>query len=225
MKTPALFRPSSKDPATLNMFSLLVYITFYIVFGILLILLKDVTLSVAAYVIAAALIAGSAFELAVYLRSPAIRRITESRLALAMILFLTGILLAFNPTFIHDVLPIVWGLSLLFGSFLKIQYAFDQKNLNFKKWWILLIFAAFSLLIGILALLRPDFLGESKEVIIGILLVLEAVLDIAVFLIMNSALKKIPAGSESAAAVPSVPSASPVTVPVPEPENETEKGN
>ena len=121
---------------------------------------------------------------------PVIRKITESRLAVGMILILAGALLAFNPYILKDLFPVVWGISLLFGGFLKIQYGFDQLTLKLRKWWIMLILAVFSLLIGTLALTRPAFLGEKQEIVIGIFLILEAVLDVVVFILINRALKK-----------------------------------
>ena len=126
----------------------------------------------------------------VYLRSDPVRRITESRLATGLILLVAGTLLAFNPNYLEDILPFIWGLALLFGGFLKIQYAFDEKSVRVKKWWIMLLFAAFSLIVGIIALLNPAFLGENRNLVIGILLVLEAVLDITVFFLLRHALKK-----------------------------------
>ena len=52
----------------------------------------------------------------------------------------------------------------------------------------MLIFAAFSIIVGILSLL--NLLGENRNLVIGILLVLEAVLDITVFFLLRHALKK-----------------------------------
>ena len=122
------------------------------------------------------------------MRSKPVQRITESRLATGLILLVAGSLLAFNPNYLEDFLPFIWGLALLFGGFLKIQYAFDEKSVNVKRWWIMLIFAAFSILVGILSLL--NLLGENRNLVIGILLVLEAVLDITVFFLLRHALKK-----------------------------------
>ena len=60
-----------------------------------------------------------------------------------------------------------------------------------------MIFAAVSLAIGILALVEPDFLGDNKLMFIGIMLILEAILDIVVFFLMNRALKKLAVFSDS----------------------------
>ena len=168
-----LFSRSKKDPDTL-----------------LLIFFGNLALRITAYVLAGVMILCGVWSGIVYLRSDPVRRITESRLATGLILLVAGTLLAFNPNYLEDILPFIWGLALLFGGFLKIQYAFDEKSVQVKKWWIMLLFAAFSLIVGIIALLNPAFLGENRNLVIGILLVLEAVLDITVFFLLRHALKK-----------------------------------
>ena len=84
------------------------------------------------------------------------------------------------------------GLALLFGAFIKVQYAFGEKMLGIEKWWIMLIFAAFSLALGVISLSNPAFLGDSRSLIIGIMLIIEAIIDIVVFIMINNALKKNP---------------------------------
>ena len=185
-----LFSRSKKDPDTLTARSMILPILFCLVCGLLLIFFGNLALRITAYVLAGVMILCGAWSGIVYLRSDPVRRITESRLATGLILLVAGTLLAFNPNYLEDILPFIWGLALLFGGFLKIQYAFDEKSVQVKKWWIMLLFAAFSLIVGIIALLNPAFLGENRNLVIGILLVLEAVLDITVFFLLRHALKK-----------------------------------
>ena len=190
--------------------------------GVLLILFGNLALRITAYVLAGVMILCGIWSVIAYIRSGILRRITESRLATGLILLVAGTLLAFNPNYLEDFLPFIWGLALLFGAFLKIQYAFDEKTVGVKRWWIMLILAAFSLIIGILSLLNPAFLGESRNLVIGILLVVEAVLDITVFFLLRHALRKpdsvpaapvsepapeTPAASETVPASPSEPPA------------------
>ena len=185
-----LFSRSKKDPDTLTARSMILPILFCLVCGLLLIFFGNLALRITAYVLAGVMILCGVWSGIVYLRSDPVRRITESRLATGLILLVAGTLLAFNPNYLEDFLPFIWGLALLFGGFLKIQYAFDEKSVNVKRWWIMLLFAAFSLIVGIIALLNPAFLGENRNLVIGILLVLEAVLDITVFFLLRHALKK-----------------------------------
>lgn len=195
---PSFLRRSEKDPAMMNANSLMLAVVFYLAFGFVLIFMKEKAIIVCGYVLAALLLILGGFELFTYISSPAIRKVTESRLAVSLISLLTGALLAFNPGFLEKALPVVWGLFLLYGAFIKIQYAFDQLSLKIRKWWIMLIFAAVSLTIGILALTnRSADLTDENYVFIGAMLIVEAVLDIVVFFLKTNALKKLAVFSDS----------------------------
>lgn len=183
-----LFSRSKKDPDSLTARSMILPIVFCLVCGVLLILFGNLALRITAYVLAGVMILCGVWSVILYIRSKPFQRITESRLATGLILLVAGTLLAFNPNYLEDFLPFIWGLALLFGGFLKIQYAFDEKSVQVKRWWLMLIFAAFSVVIGILSLL--NLLGENRNLIIGILLVFEAVLDITVFFLLRHALKR-----------------------------------
>lgn len=180
---------------------MLLPIFFCLVSGLLLILLENLTMTVTAYVLAAMLIGYGIWLIIEYIRSTPMIRIIEVKLAIGLILLVAGSMLAFSPDSLKELLPYAWGLALLFGGFLKIQYAFDRKSLGAEKWWILLILAAFSIVIGVISLLNPAFLGDKKELVIGIMLTVEAVLDIVVFLLLRRKIRKTqPAASAPAPA-------------------------
>ena len=182
-------------------------IFFCLISGLLLILLESLTMRITGYVLAAALIVYGAWLIICYFRSEPLVRIIEAKLAIGLISLVTGTMLAFSPETLKDLLPYVWGLSLLFGGFLKIQYAFDRKSLGSEKWWILLIMAAFSLVIGTISLLNPAFLGDKRELVIGILLTVEAVLDITVYLLLRRTIRKKIAAEAPPVAIPEAGSA------------------
>ena len=190
MKNFRLLSRSKKDPETLTARSMILPILFCLVCGMLLILFGNPALRITAYVLSGVMVLCGIWSVIVYARSRPVQRITESRLATGLILLVAGTLLAFSPNYLEDILPFIWGLALLFGGFLKIQYAFDEKSVQVSRWWIMLIFAAFSVIVGVISLLNPAFLGENRNLVIGILLVLEAFLDITVFFLLRCALKK-----------------------------------
>lgn len=202
MKSFKPFDRSEKDPNALNARSMILQIVFCLVCGILLIAFGDIATRITAYVLTGVLIICGCWNVIAYIRSKPLERITESRLAFGLILLVSGVILAFKPDYIDDALPFVWGLALLFGAFLKVQYAFDEKTVKVEKWWIMLIFAGFSLIIGVVSLLNPEFLGDSRNLVIGILLVVEAVLNTTVYFLLRHALKTHPLFTETPAAEP-----------------------
>ncbi len=165
-------------------------IVFCLISGLLLILLENLTMTITGYVLAAMLIIYGGWLIIEYIRSTPMARIVEAKLAVGLILLVAGTMLAFSPESLKDLLPYAWGLALLFGGFLKIQYAFDEKSVKVKKWWIMLIFAAVSLAIGILALLNKTVFGESQHLVIGIFMLSEAALDLITYFLLSRGMKK-----------------------------------
>ena len=196
MKNWHLLKQSEKKPGELDFWSAVLPVAFDLVCGILLILLGNLALRVTSYALAGVMFISAVYMIIVYVRSEPLLKITQLKLAGGLALIVAGALLAFNPQHLENLLPFIWGIALLFGAFVKIQYAFDEKSLKIEKWWIMLILASFSLIIGILTLINPDFLGESRELVIGIMLIIEAVIDFVVYLLISKALKKLrPDGS------------------------------
>ena len=189
-------------------------VLFYLVVGVLLIWLEAMVTTIASYVLSVFLAAGGGFLLYRYIRSEPRERIAGMDLAIGLILLLTGILLAFNPGDLDRIFPKIWGLSLIFGGFLKVQYAFDEETVSVQRWWIMLVFAAVSLVIGTLALMSPAIFGENRNVVIGIFMLGEAVLDIVTYFLLTRGLRRHDAEKEAArlasaaaAKIPAAPAA------------------
>ena len=194
-----------------------ILVAFCLVCGVLVILLGGLAVRITAYAAAAALLFAGGQSVYCYLQSEPLVRIREARLAVGFILLLTGILLAFNTDLVNGLLPFIWGLVLLFGGFLKIQYAFDEKTVGVEKWWIMLILASVSIIIGIVSLLNPGDSTQQVEynsyLVIGIMLVAEAALDITVYFLLRQTMSKkenhatvtIPSGRPEESAVQELP--------------------
>jgi len=183
--------PAGEDPVRSAFRSLLITIGFFMIFGILLILLKSLVLQITTYIIGAGLCLQGGWLCWDYFHADLKRRLMEPRLAAGLISLVIGVMLLFSPNFLNDILPFLWGLALLFSSFLKIQYAFDERSAMVNRWWIMLVLAAVSVAGGILSLTRPGFFGENAEMIIGIMLIVEAGLDIAVYVLLSKAMNRL----------------------------------
>ena len=190
------FRPNRSDKMSLRF--VIPLVLFFLVVGALLIWLESLVTTIASYVLAIALLSVGGFLLIRYLRSAPEDRISGMDLAFGLILLMAGILLAFNPKDLDGLFPKIWGLSLIFGGFLKIQYAFDEKTVRVKRWWIMLIFAALSLIVGILALFQKSIFGEGNHLVIGIFMLCEAGLDLVTYFLISSGMKKHAAEKEAA---------------------------
>ena len=190
MKNIGMFNRSEKNPNVLNVRAIILPTLLYLACGILLMTLKSLALRITSWGLAAFLVGYGGLCLYRYFKADPLSRLTESNMARGLLLIVCGGLLMTAPDFLKDILPSVWGLAMFFGAFLKVQYAFDERALKVKNWWLMLIFAAVSLVIGILSLLRPGFFGDNVETIIGIFLIAESILDAVVFFLLNRAIKE-----------------------------------
>ena len=191
-------------------------VLFYVVIGLLLILLNELVTDVAAWALASGMVLVGAWFLLRYFHADVQKRLAGADMAMGLVLLLAGILLISSPSDMREVFPKIWGLSLIFGGFLKIQYAFDERSVQVRKWWLMLIFAVISLTIGILALLNKTVFGDNQHLVIGIFMLAEAVLDIVTYFLLTRGIKKQNAAPEFVQPVP-VP-AEPEVKPVPESE-------
>ena len=186
----------STDKMSLHFVLPLVF--FYLTVGVLLIWLDSMVITIASYVLAALLILTGAWLLIRYHRSGPQERVAGMDLAVGLILLFAGVLLILKPEDLAGVFPQIWGLSLVFGGFMKVQYAFDEKTVGISRWWIMLIFAALSLIIGILAFFQESVFSSSAHLVIGIFMLGEAVLDLVTFLIISRVMKRRSAEKEAA---------------------------
>lgn len=207
------------DKMSLNF--VLPLVLFYCVIGLLLILLEDWVTRISAWVLAAGLLISGGWLTIRYIRSKPEKRLAGADLAAGLILLLAGILLIIHPNDMEKIFPKIWGLSLVFGGFLKIQYAFDEKSVSVNRWWIMLIFAAISLGIGVLALLEDQVFGDNQHLFIGIFMLGEAVLDLVTYFLLKHGMKKKNARDAEEPEKPAI-SAGPEALPAPETAEVTE---
>lgn len=77
-----------------------------------------------------------------------------------------------------NVTSIILGVFVIFEGLTSCKRAIIMKRLEFDKWFIPLIIALVACVLGTLILIFPSFFGEAIMIIVGILLVIEAILGI-----------------------------------------------
>ncbi|MDD3335744.1 MAG: DUF308 domain-containing protein [Eubacteriales bacterium] len=160
-------------------------IVFYAVCGLLLILLPEQALAIANYGIAALLAVAGIICVINYMRDSVLAGMLGIRLALGLVLICFSVLMFCYPTFLATILPAIWGLSMLAGGFGKVQMAVDLKRIGDKRWWVMLIGAAVSFVLGVMCLANPIYIAQTIFLFIGICLVAEAALDLAAYLMIR----------------------------------------
>lgn len=157
-------------------------ILFYLVFGLLLLLLPSACLRITSLCLAVLLCVLGIRGVISYARSTVWEGAMGMELALGLAALCVGVLMILFPQFLELLLPFLWGVSLLTGGFGKVQMAIDLKRIGEKRWWILLIASALSFILGVFAITKPAFLAAALVQFVGISLLVEGVLDLAAFI-------------------------------------------
>ena len=158
-------------------------ILFYLICGLLLLLMPNLALSIANVALAILLCAVGVRSIVSYLRGSILDGVMGLQLA-------AGLVALFNPLFLAELLPFVWGVALLVGGFGKVQMAADLKRIGDRFWWYALIAALLSFVLGALAITRPVFIAAVLTQFVGASLLVEGVLDLVSFLTLNKRIKK-----------------------------------
>ncbi len=165
-------------------------IVFYAVCGLLLLLWPNLALMIANYALAALLCVVALVMIAGYIRGEALDGMLNYGLAKGLILLLIGIVLMIRSDILITILPFLWGVAMIAGGFAKVQVAFDLNRVDRERWWLMLIGALLSFVLGVLAVTQPAFLAGVVTQFIGASLLLEALLDMAALLTIRREVKK-----------------------------------
>jgi uncharacterized membrane protein HdeD (DUF308 family) len=164
-------------------------IAFYAICGLLLLLWPDLALTIANYALAAVLCVVGLAMIIGYIRSEAVEGMLSYGLAIGLILALVGVVLFIKSGILITLLPFLWGIAMIAGGFGKFQMAFDLKRIHQNRWWLLLIGALISFVLGIFSVTDPVFLATVATQFAGISLLVEAVLDTSALLMIKNEFK------------------------------------
>lgn len=173
-------------------------IAFYLICGLLLLLLPDLALGIANVALAVILCVVGVRSIASYLRGSVLDGVMGLQLAAGLVALCLALLLLFNPLFLAEVLPFLWGLALLVGGFGKVQMAADLRRIGDRLWWCALVAALLSFLLGALAIGRPVFIAAVLTQFVGASLLAEGILDLISFLTINKRIKEFRKAMEKA---------------------------
>lgn len=165
-------------------------ILFYLVCGLLLLLLPNLALSIANVALAVILCVVGVRCILSYMRGSVLDGVLGIQLALGLVALCFGLLLFFNPLFLAELLPLLWGMALLAGGFGKVQMAADLKRIGDGAWWYALIAALLSFVLGALAITKPAFISSVLTQFVGVSLIVEGILDLVSFLTINKKIRE-----------------------------------
>ena len=134
------------------------------------------------YLLGGALIVMGVFQLISFLRGERLGFYNKFVMMMGIVLVLLGIWICAQPRIVLSIIPVVVGIIVLIHGLMDIQYTLDIKKAGSEKWWIALIAAALTLIVGLLLMLNPFTAYEITMVLLGVAMLYDGGSDLALLL-------------------------------------------
>ena len=154
------------------------YITYSIVLialGVLLMFMRETQIELAAKIIGAILLCCGIVKFIAYFVNDAYGLAFQFDFALGLFTVIMGLLLFFHPLDMLKLINILVGIFVIVDGAFKLQTAKDARQFGMQYWWMILIFALFTTLAGLLLVFNPLGSMVAVTVLCGIALVLDGI--------------------------------------------------
>lgn len=153
-----------------------------VILGIVLVIWPHILGVMLCYLLGGALIVMGVFQLISFLRGERLGFYNKFVMMMGIVLVLLGIWICAQPRIVLSIIPVVVGIIVLIHGLMDIQYTLDIKKAGSEKWWIALIAAALTLIVGLLLMLNPFTAYEITMVLLGVAMLYDGGSDLALLL-------------------------------------------
>ena len=150
----------------------------YLALGIFLLMVPGTALNIVCYALGGVVLACAAVQLIRYFVVE--RGVFQSQLTLisGLICLALGAFLLLRSDVVVSVLPIVFGLFVIFDSLGRIQNALELRRCEYPSWKGFLLLAVLSIALGVIMIVDPFGTMETLVMAIGVILIVEGSLNL-----------------------------------------------
>ena len=150
----------------------------YLGLGVFLLMKPTTALNIVCYALGAVVLACAAVQLIRYFVVE--RGVFQSQLTLisGIICLALGAFLILRSDIVVSILPIVFGLFVIFDSLGRIQNALELRRCEYPSWKSFLLLAVLSIVLGVIMIVDPFGTMETLVMAIGVILIVEGSLNL-----------------------------------------------
>ncbi|WP_035767471.1 HdeD family acid-resistance protein [Butyrivibrio sp. NC2002] len=127
-----------------------------VVVGLILVFLPGTTLTILTKAIGVLiLVAGIASVASGIIKKEQNMLTRNSSLGMGLIVSVVGLWILINPHFFESIIPIIAGVIILFSGLMNLGEAISLSRSKYSNWWVALILAVLTILVGAFLLFRP----------------------------------------------------------------------
>jgi hypothetical protein len=159
-----------------NIYSLVAVLL--ILSGLVLVIWPQLALNITCKLVGALFIACGIVKLFSYFTKDIFQLAFQFDFGLGIVSMIIGLVLLLKSQSVIEVICILIGIFILIDGALKIQTAIDGKNFGIEKWWMILVIALISAVLGILLIILPFETTGWIMRLIGLNICLEGLLNL-----------------------------------------------
>mgnify|MGYP004514779657 FL=1 len=154
----------------------------FCVLGVVLLFTPDVSALWIGRLLGIGLILFGAIKLVGYFSRDLFRLAFQYDLAFGLLLMVLGIVTLSHPGDALSFLCIMFGIPVLADGLFKIQIAMDSRQFGIRNWWLVLVLAALTCVVGVVLVFRPMTGVRALTALMGLSLLCDGVLNLSVAL-------------------------------------------
>lgn len=154
----------------------------FCVLGVVLLFTPDASALWIGRLLGIGLILFGAIKLVGYFSRDLFRLAFQYDLAFGLLLMVLGIVTLSHPGDALSFLCVMFGIPVLADGLFKIQIAVDARRFGIPQWWLVLVLAVLTGVIGLLLVLRPTEGAQALVMLMGVSLLLDGALNLSVAL-------------------------------------------
>jgi uncharacterized membrane protein HdeD (DUF308 family) len=156
----------------------LVFSILNVVLGVCLVIWPQISALTLCYILGAAILILGIVRMIFYFRKNVFGIPLYSDLAIGLLDVVLGVILLIHPFDAVIFLPIAVGMLIVLDSMFKLQASIDVKRAGISKWWLILILAVLSAVLGVLLIANPFTGASALMILMGITLIADGIQNI-----------------------------------------------
>ena len=170
----------SVAPMRIAKYGYIVMAAAFCVIGLLLMIFPETSTQVICCTLGIAMLCFGVIKLIGYFSRDLFRLAFQFDLEFGILLTALGLIVLLRPAGAMSFLFVALGISILTDGLFKIRIAMDAKTFGVRSWWLLLMLAIVTAIVGLLLVFHPLKSAQWMTVLLGVSLFAEGVLNLSV---------------------------------------------
>lgn len=152
----------------------------FCVLGVFLFVMPEVYLPLLGRLLGVGMIIFGVIKLVGYFSRDLFRLAFQYDFAFGILLIALGVITLTYPNDAMSFLCVVFGIQTLSDSLFKVQISMDSKRFGIGSWWLILVLAVLTGVIGTILVFRPEAGAQGLTMLVGLSLFMDGVLNLGV---------------------------------------------